>query len=91
MGDASKAQSTDIQENFNNVTKGATNFSAAIKKEANQLTFMTSAAIGLGLLGKRMLEVADGLTNAADRIGLPPICFKNYALQLPRIAYPQSS
>jgi len=70
MGSTSSAQSNRIEENFNGMAAGASRFSSAIKKVAARLTILAGAAAGVGLLGKRFLDVADNTANAADRIGI---------------------
>lgn len=70
MGSTAGAQSTRIEGNFNSMASGVGRFSSAIKRAAAQLTIMAGTVTGIGLLGKRFLDVADNTANAADRIGI---------------------
>lgn len=70
MGSASKLQSNRIRDNFNGMSGGAERFSSSLKQAAKQLTVLGGVATGIGLLGKRMLDVADSTAKTADKLGM---------------------
>ena len=70
MGSTSSGQSKVIKGNFNRMGESARGFGTHIKDAAKQLTILSASAIGIGLLGKKMIETADSLAKTADRVGV---------------------
>ena len=70
MGGTSSAQSNRIKDDFNSLGVSTQRFANNLKQAGEQLTLFAGAATGIGLLGKKMLDVADKTANTADKLGI---------------------
>jgi len=81
MGAVFKSQSNRIRSDFSSIALGAQGLSQGIRQTAKSFLVLTGAATGIGLIGKKMLNLADGTAKTADRI-----CFTTDSLQELRLA-----
>lgn len=81
MGAVSKTQAGKIKGDFSSIGLGAQGLAQGINKAAKSFAIFTASAAGIGLIGKKMLNLADSTAKTADRIG-----FSTDSLQELRLA-----